>query len=1633
MHFVPPAEGAGNADSGIETESPVSGTESDHEQTASILRATRRAGKRRVCDSRHIPRVFPVKEQRGRLEMYGYTVIADAYIQNLKVPAIFDTGAASTMVSPRVLAKLHSPPEVLPYDKSYGGVCPEARLTSQGVALLPFELGDTVYSYRAVVADMDCPLIIGADFMLEHQAQIRFHRKGGKVTVGSNGSTFPIRVVKKFMAQWVKTRITECIRPGEEKIVATRMVNYLHRARPSRGEGGLLEPSTSLRAQGALVPYAYLLAHEDSSVTVYNSGEEPLWLNAGTILGHWSPAQLVTRARLDDQDELSSSDEEESYDSAIPHTDQGYESDEESLSDESLDDESVDGDAFEDSASSSYSSESESSTDTESSESDSDEPVRVLPTAPTASSDPLQGYPHLRKLVAESDLQSRLHKRQLSNLLTEYSDVMVDPKSPLGRTPLAEHHIDTGEALPIRQVVRPPAKSLAGTSEAEIKRMLEQGLIRPSDSPWASPVVLVKKKDGTVRFCVDYRKLNEVTRKDAYPLPRIEACFDCLGRSTWFCTLDLRSGYWQVPVAEQDIEKTAFITPQGLFEYLVMPFGLTNAPATFERLMERVLKGLQWKQCLVYIDDIIVFGPTFAATLDNLRQVLHRLRQAGLTCKPKKCELFRKRVAFLGHIVSKEGLECDPAKVKSVADWPVPTTVKDIRSFLGLAGYYRRFIPHFASYSAPLTELTKINVPFEWTKRQQVAFDFLKSSLCNPPILSYPTDDGVYILDTDASNYGIGAVLSQLQGSSSEEKVIAYASKTLQPSQRAYCTTKKELYAMVYFVKHFRHYLLGRRFVVRTDHASLLWLLNFKNPEGILARWLMTLSSYMPFDSVIHRPGKDHANADALSRIPVTEPLVTKRCPTTYVGCPSCYPGAVTIDVSTGTTDVTVNIAQARRNLRAGRPKTKTVRVSDPAPQRDSESTDSGGSTSSTPAPTDPSLREGSIPMTRSNFSSWTFGWSNAYLRQAQRDDPELNEVLIRRQKHSRPPPADLRRRESHELKTYWSQYNALTVVDGLLYRRYRLRPEADPVLQLVLPRSLRQTVLAYAHDLPLSAHRGEHGTISTLRARFYWPLYRRDAKLYVRACERCQKSKPPAPGRAPLTQVAAGEPMECCAMDLLGPFDPPTDQGNRYVLVVGDVFSKWIEAYAIPNKEATTVAKHLADFFCRFGLPQRLHSDRGTEFRNKVLDEVARILQIQPTFTTAYRPQSNGMIERFNRTLIKMLKTFIDDFVHPTTWDTLLPMLTGAYRATEHASTGCTPNLLFMGREVNLPVDVLAGAPPRQRTHFNAASYGQWLAHAMATAHQYARSCLGRSATRQKRGYDARSKPRKWTPTIGEWVYLYYPPYSRHKLGSPWIGPYVVTRKLQARTWLIQAAPDKSPRVVHEDNLKPVQGRLQQQDNWIRQQIEAGTLPQDSDPAYQSPEDSAEEELDTPAPSEPSHSRAPSPPLPKEVIPPVAPEAPKEVVPPPTQPEPPPPPPVPEPTPPPEPMPPPEPDHSCDPDPSQHPEPVAEEPVEPPAPVEVPSPPEDPPSTPPLVPKDAQVDSPEVPLSSPPASPEPPTPPSAPPAPPEPSGPRRTSRPPKPIVRFDPCDYDKPRQKWFRPAPAQTPADWFLSHFDPG
>ena len=461
--------------------------------------------------------------------------------------------------------------------------------------------------------------------------------------------------------------------------------------------------------------------------------------------------------------------------------------------------------------------------------------------------------------------------------LKEFEGAFTTPDGDVGQTDVVEHEIRLSDETPFKLPVRRLGPSQREVVQTEVQKVIDAGKVVPSSSPYASPVVLVRKKDGTLRLCIDYRRLNELTIKDAFPLPRIDDSLDSLGGAKWFCTLDLASGYWQIRMAAKDRHKTAFVTHMGLYEWLVMPFGLANAPATFGRMMAQILGDITYTKCLVYLDDVIVFGATWPEILQNLRDVFVRLEKAGLRLKPTKCFLFRERVQYLGHIVSSKGVSPDPNKVAAVLDWHVPSTLKELRAFLGLAGYYRRFVEDFSRLADPLYELTKKGQPFTWSPRQQASFEQLKKALTSPPVLSYPTREGLFVLDTDASNVSIGAVLSQVQGG--EERVIAYASKRLSDVERRYCTTKRELFAVIYAVRWFRSYLIGRHFVIRTDHSALRWLKSYREGDDTMTRWNYMLDEY-DFD-IIHRKGAKHCNADALSRS-------TRLCP--RWDCEDCSP-----------------------------------------------------------------------------------------------------------------------------------------------------------------------------------------------------------------------------------------------------------------------------------------------------------------------------------------------------------------------------------------------------------------------------------------------------------------------------------------------------------------------------------------------------------------------------------------------------------------------------------------------------------------------------------------------------------------------------------------------------------------------
>ena len=764
---------------------------------------------------------------------------------------------------------------------------------------------------------------------------------------------------------------------------------------------------------------------------------------------------------------------------------------------------------------------------------------------------------HLQSLANEYEDRLKADERDMAGcLLSEFTDSFAKSKNDLSITSVDKHSMNMASQQRVK--MGPGRLPLAKRKalKCELDRLLSLSVIEPSSSSWASPVVLVTKRDGSLRLCVDYGKVNDLLIKDSYPLPRIDDSLDALSGAKWFSTLDLPNGYWQVPMDPKDIDKTAFTTPYGLFHFKVMPFGLANAPATFERMMERVLAGLHWEVCLIYLDDVIVFSRTFEEHIVRLHEVFSRIKGANLKLSPTKCRLFCHEVGYLGHIVSKDGVATDPKKIEAISSWPVPRTTKEVRSFVGLCSCYRRFVRGFADIARPLHRATEANREFYCSSECQEAFDQLKKALTTPPILAYPSEAGLFWLDTDASGSGVGAVLSQEQDG--EKRVIAYYSRVLSGNEHNYCVTRRELLAVVLAVKHFHHYLWGRHFMVHSDHGSLRWLMNFKNPEGQLWRWLQILSEY-DFE-IQYRPGAQHRNADGLSRRPCHECGHCERQESKDsvddTGCPGHQIRVISFDAGTS----------------AGR---------------------------------------------------WVQPWSDDQLQAWQREDPIVAGVVDWVQNGEKPQWKDVRM-EGTTIRTYWFNFEQLELINHILYRKIGKGGQTSH--RLVAPQAIRGQIFDFLHAKRTGGHLGISRTSASARKRFWWPGMKKDVMLWCRQCNRCQlRNLHPGPRRSQLHQEPVGQPMERIAFDILS-FPDMTTEGNTCALVICDYFTKWVEAFALVDHRASTVADVLVtELFLRFGVPRYIHSDQAPEFMSELMTELCQLPEVQRTRTCPYRPQSDG------------------------------------------------------------------------------------------------------------------------------------------------------------------------------------------------------------------------------------------------------------------------------------------------------------------------------------------------------------------------------------------------------------------------
>ena len=956
-------------------------------------------------------------------------------------------------------------------------------------------------------------------------------------------------------------------------------------------------------------------------------------------------------------------------------------------------------------------------------------------------------------------------KQQVQRFLSKWQHVFSQSPTDLGRTNLVEHEIHLENEQPFKEPYRKIPPALVDEVREHLKEMLEVGAIRESTSPFSSNVVIVRKKDGSIRFCIDYRKLNQRTIKDAYAIPRIDDTLHSLAGSKYFTTLDLKSGYWQVEMKEADKAKTAFqVGPLGFFECNRMPFGLCNAPATFQRLMERCMGDLNLRECLIYLDDIIIFSSTFEEHLERLNAVFKNLEVHNLKLKPSKCEFFKSRVVYLGHVVSEDGIHTDPAKTEAVRNWPIPRCTKDVRKFLGFTGYYRRFIEGYAAIARPLNDLLighstnpgakkKSSVtatPFEWGTEQQKSFETIVRRLTNPPVLGYADYRLPFSLHTDASGSGLGAALYQRQNG--VNRVIAYASRSLKPAEKNYPAHKLEFLALKWAVcEKFHDYLYGTKFEAITDNNPLTYVFTTAKLDATGQRWIAALSNYN-FD-IKYRSGKKNADADGLSRLREEEDQHDVVFP-----------------------DVLKAISFAAQVVSDNCPLVESLALSDTA------------------------LSAGS-PLEVPEQLLQTSALSDRDWRKAQRQDPTLEYIIKCLQTGASKPVPQILASTTYN-RRYLKDWDKLYLCGEILYRRGTVG--SQEFQQLVVPLSYRDEIFKALHsDL---GHQGRDRTVSLIKQRFFWPGIDSFVKENVSQCDRCIRRKTKTDKSAELVNIVSTMPMEIVCLDYLSL--ERSKGGFENVLVITDHFSRYAQAFPTKNQTAKTTARILFDqFIVHYGFPARIHSDQGQTFESNLIKELCSIAEVEKSRTTPYHAMGNGQVERFNQTLLQMLGT-LEEY-QKSDWKAHVPTLVHAYNATIHDSTGYSPYFLMFGRHPRLPIDAFLGLSPDAMSAKHQTEYARKLRERLAFAYRTAQKTAQKMAAKHKANYDLHVRPSGLEP--GDRVLVRNVGLrGKHKLADRWERqPYIVKAQpnpdIPVYEVQLEAAKTRKTRILHRNLLLPI------------------------------------------------------------------------------------------------------------------------------------------------------------------------------------------------------------------------------------
>lgn len=991
----------------------------------------------------------------------------------------------------------------------------------------------------------------------------------------------------------------------------------------------------------------------------------------------------------------------------------------------------------------------------------------------------------------------------LRSLCSEFSDIFYLEGDILTATKTLQHEIRTTSQTPIHAKTYRFPECHKNEVGKQVKSMLDQGIISPSVSPWSAPIWVVPKKQDASgkpkwRIVIDYRKLNEITIGDAYPIPNITDILDQLGHSKYFSTLDLASSFHQVMMKESDAEKTAFSVPgvssvpgisgqPGHYQFNRMPFGLRNAPSTFQRLMNVVLSGLQGLHCYTYMDDIVIFGHDLKNHVTNLKLVFEKLREHNLKLQPDKSEFLHKEVQYLGHIITDKGVKPDPKKIECVKKFPVPKNPRDIKSFLGLVGYYRRFIENFSHITKPLTSLLKKDTKFIWLSEQQLAFDTLKEKITTAPILQYPDFTKPFILTTDASNYAVSAILSQ--GEINKDLPIAYASRTLNKSEGNYSTTEKECLAIIFGTKVFRPYLYGRRFKIVTDHKPLEWLFNFTDPSSKIVRWRLKLEEFEY--EVIHKKGKLNCNVDSLSRNPVL--AIDPDTPSAS----ETYEKYLKLSQQQNLSYDTIIEEHNDSLLKA---KCKMITYPTAIDLDDSIPYCSEIIQLSKFDDNSPDIRTLERELyTFQSTSNDNHVYTHLYLRVHHYDEMMYNDIFNMLRDYRDMISTWYMEEKEFAVSDFKDPFNKLSfnkIYNMLAFLFHNTGIKIHIYHNNILfPTPLEVPhILKDNHDSPSAGHPGISRMYERLKTLYWWKNMRQDIENYVKSCKSCQINKPlRGTNKAPMIITStATRPTEKLFLDIVGPLPETRIDKFKFILTLQDDLTKYSQAYPMQSCSAQETAQRLVHFISHIGIPRTIVTDQGTNFCSDVFKQLENLFGIKHIYASPYHPQTCGALERSHSTLKEYLRSYIEDNAH--TWDLYLNTAMLAYNSNIHSTTGFAPFELLLGYKPYIPksIDALDS-----NTYTD---YVRALNHRLYYSRQKALQNIQTSKERSKRYYDSHSRP--VTYNIGDMVYIRCHHKQNKALSPVWKGPYKVVKVNGNHTVTVQV--DRKHIRHHYDEIKP-------------------------------------------------------------------------------------------------------------------------------------------------------------------------------------------------------------------------------------